>query len=104
MNKYWEDIPIGKENAASYSDLMTVWGLSKRGVRDRLHELSKYDSDDGMILIRSSKSRGFYRTDNHEQIAAYRREVYNRACHTFAPLRRIDRILGNNENQLVIEL
>ena len=101
---YWESIPIGKENAATYSDLMELWGMTKRSVRSKLHELSQKDNGDSLILIRSSKGRGFYRTDNRDEIAAYRREVYNRARHTFAPFRKIDRILENDENQLVIEL
>lgn len=101
---YWASIPIGKANAITYADLMGLWGMSKRGVRYKLHQLSQQDNGDGLVLIRSSKLRGFYRTDNREEIEAYRREVYNRARHTFAPFRKIDRILGHDENQLVIEL
>lgn len=101
---YWASIPIGKENAITYVDLMGLWGMNKRSVRSKLHQLSQHDNGDGLVLIRSSKLRGFYRTDKREEIEAYRREVYNRARHTFAPFRKIDRILGNDENQLVIEL
>lgn len=101
---YWASIPIGKENAITYADLMRMWGINKRGVRFKLHQLSQQDNGDGLVLIRSSKLRGFYRTDNREEIEAYRQEVYNRARHTFAPFRKIDRILGHNEAQLVIEL
>ena len=101
---YWASIPIGRENAISYTDLAGLWGMTKRSVRYKLHQLSQQDNGDGLVLIRSSKMRGFYRTDNREEIAAYRQEVYNRARHTFAPFRKIDRILGNSEGQLVIEL
>lgn len=101
---YWSDIPIGRENAASYYELGTKWGLSARGVRNKLHQLSKRDNGDGYVLIRSSNWAGFYKTDDRAEIEAYRREVLNRARHTFAPFKKIDRILGNSENQLIIEL
>lgn len=101
---YWTSLPIGRENAISYADLAALWGMTRRGVRYKLHQLSQQDNGDGFVLIRSSKLRGFYRTDNREEIAAYRQEVYNRARHCFAPFRKIDRILGHDENQLMIEL
>lgn len=101
---YWASIPIGRENAISYADLARLWGMNHRCVRDKLHRLSQQDNGDGFVLIRSSKLRGFYRTDNREEIAAYRREVYNRACHTFAPFKKINRVLGEDTNQLTIEL
>lgn len=101
---YWADIPKGRENAIDYYELMDKWGLTKRGVRNKLHQLSKQDNGDGFILIRSSNWCGFYKTDDRAEIEAYRQEVLNRARHTFAPFRKIDRILGHDENQLVIEL
>lgn len=104
IEEYWDLIPIGKENRVTYGELCLAWGVSKRTVRNILHRLSMQDDGSGLVLIRSSKGKGFYRTDNLEEIAAYRREVYNRARHTFAPFRKIDRILGHNESQLVIEL
>ena len=104
LEEYWDLIPIGKENRVTYSDLCLDWGMSERAVRNVLHQLSMRDDGSDYVLIRSSKLRGFYRTDNREEIEAYRREVYNRARHTFAPFRKIDRILGHDENQLVIEL
>lgn len=33
-------IPIGAENAATYSELSLWWGVSERHVRSILHELS----------------------------------------------------------------
>ena len=104
LEDYWADIPIGRENAIDYNELTIMWGMPKRSVRNKLHQLSKHDNGDGFVLIRSSNWCGFYKTDDRAEIEAYRREVLNRARHTFAPFRKIDRILGNNENQLVIEL
>lgn len=100
---YWQDIPIGRENAISYTDLMDAWGKTKRDVRATLHDLSRQDNGDGYILIRSSGHKGFYRTDDREEIEAYRRETLNRARRTFAPFAKIDRVLGYDERQLTIE-
>ena len=101
---HWASLPIGRENAITYSDLMDLWGMSKRGVRYRLHQLSQQDNGDGLVLIRSSSHKGFYRTDNKAEIEAYKRETLNRARHTFAPIRKINRILEQDETQLVIDL
>ena len=105
LDEYWETIPVGRENAVSYTELAIRWGVhSNRVVRNRLHQLSAYDNGDGLVLIRSSNWCGFYRTDDRDEIAAYRQEVYNRARRTFAPFKKINRILGTNENQMIIDL
>lgn len=100
---YWEFIPIGKQNRMTYRELSVAWGINKRSVRLVLHRLSEYDNGDGFVLIRSSKLRGFYRTDDPAEIEAYRREVVSRATKTFAPLRKINRVLGENEGQMAIK-
>ena len=104
MERYYVDIPIGKENAVTYQQLMAKWNCSHRKVRDILHELSGFDNGDGYILIRSSHGKGFYLTDNQTEIEKYRKECYNRAVHTFAPFKKINRILGNLDGQMVIDL
>lgn len=101
-SKYWEDIPIGKENAWKYETLCVVWGMDKRQVRNILHELSYYDNGDGLILIRSSSGVGFYRTSDPDEIKAYRAECLNRGRRTLAPLRKIDRVLSSDSAQLSI--
>lgn len=97
LEQLWEQIPIGKENAATYSELCEMWNMSERTVRKRLHELSYFDNGDNLILIRSSHGKGFYRTDNLAEIERYKRECTNRARHTFAPLRKIRRVLGTEK-------
>lgn len=104
LEYYWQSIPVGKENRVSYNDLSLRWGMNKRMVRHVLHRLSSIDNGDQMILIRSSSLNGFYRTDDRDEIRRYRQEVYNRARRTFAPFKKINRILDNNENQLIIDL
>lgn len=100
---YWSELPIGRENAVSYKELCPVWGLSERRVRKLLHDLSLYDNGDDYILIRSSSGRGFYRTDNAAEIKAYKKECLSKGKSVFAPVRKINRVLGADETQYSFE-
>ena len=100
LEMYWNDLPIGRDKAASYDELCELWGKGKRVIRGILHELSYYDNGDDMILIRSSMGKGFYKTDDHKEIARYRQECLSRGKRTFAPLRKIDRVLKPESGQL----
>lgn len=93
LEKFWDDIPVGRENAITYDELMQKWNFKERKVRTILHELSYFDNGDRFILIRSSRIKGFYKTDNLDEITRYQRECTNRARHTFAPLRKIRRVV-----------
>lgn len=96
---YWEDIPVGKENAVTYDDLWYIWNCSQRKARAILHELSLYDNGDNYILIRSSKGKGFYKTDDEAEIKAYKRECLNKGRSVFAPVKKINRVLNANTEQ-----
>lgn len=102
---FYNDIPIGKNNAISKDELAALWQMSEREVRRKVAELRAQDNGDNYVIISSSKTRGFYRTDNPEEIAAYKAETMNRARHTFRPLTKINRVLAqyDNANQYVIE-
>lgn len=97
---YWDEIPIGKENAVTYDDLREMWHKCKREVRRLLHELSLYDNGDNYILIRSGKTRGFYKTDDLDEIAAYRKECINKGRSVFAPVKKCNRVLNDYGGQL----
>ena len=100
---YWSEIPVGKENAATYPELILLWSRNARDVRQILHELSAFDNGDDYILIRSSKKGGgFYRTDNPDDIKAYRDECLAKGRSTFAPVKKINRVLKNNAEQIDI--
>ena len=92
--KYWQSIPVGKENAVTYPELEEAWGMCNRNVRQTLAELSRLDNGDNYILIRSSANRGFYLSDDLAEIAAYKRECKSRAIKTFAPIKKINRVLA----------
>lgn len=101
LEKRWESIPIGKENAVGYGELCYAWKKDERQVRAILHELSLYDAGDGLVLIRSAKSRGgFYRTADPEDMKAYRKECLNKGKSIFAPVRKINAILKAEEGAL----
>ena len=103
LETYWNDIPVGRENAVDYVTLRIRWGVSERGVRRILHDLSRYDNGDKYILIRSSKNRGFYKTAKIGEIEQFKRECINRARHTFAPLPKINRVLGTAEQVSIFD-
>lgn len=93
LNYYWKLLPYGREFALSYSELMHLWGVSKRQVRRIMERLSCVDNGDNYILIRTSKGGGFYLTDDPDDIAAYKRECYGRAMRVLTPLKKINRVL-----------
>lgn len=96
---YWDDIPIGYENAADYEWLCSIWECTERKARAILHELSLYDNGDNYILIRSGKRRGFYKTDDTDEIQAFKRECLNKGRSIFAPVKKINRVLNTNTEQ-----
>jgi hypothetical protein len=104
LSYYWDSIPIGKPNRKTYTELGDAWGVSRRTVRLILHRLSELDNGDGLILIRSATTRGFYRTDDPEEIEIYRREVMSKATSLFAPLKKIRRVQGEDDAQLRIKI
>jgi len=99
LNKLWNDIPVGKANAVTYENLCALWQCDERTARARLHTLSIYDNGDNYILIRSSKGKGFYKTDEEAEIKAYKRECLNKGRSIFAPVKKINRVLNANVEQ-----
>lgn len=103
LEMFWDEIPIGKENAVNYDYLKLLWGKDERAVRQVLHELSAFDNGDDYILVRSSRGNGFYRTDDQATLKAYRQECLNKGRSVFAPVKKINRVLQNNDYQFSIE-
>ena len=101
LELYWDEIPIGKENAITYSELTLMWGVKEREARLILHHLSSFDNGDDYILIRSSKNGGgFYKTMDSEIIKAYREECLAKGRSNFAPVKKINRVIRNNIEQI----
>lgn len=103
LERYWNDIPIGRENALQYDELESLWNACNRQVRNILHDLSIYDNGDDYVLIRSSSGRGFYKTDDVKTLEAFKKECLNKGKSIFAPIKKINRILNSNMDQLHFE-
>ena len=105
--QYYEDIPIGRENAITYQQLCLKWHCNERKVRSILHKLSSLDLDDRYILIGSSHGKGFYKTDDVAEIEKYIKECTNRAKNIFITIRKARKVLkdtkpaGEGENERV---
>lgn len=104
LEEYWETIPTGRENSMTYAELCDLWGTDKRRARNILHRLSEVDDGGDYVLIRTSAQRGFYKTNDREEIERYKQEIKSRAMNTFAPLKKINRILGDEECQITMDL
>lgn len=100
---YWNDIPTVKEKAVTYEELQMWWNESKREVRFILQALSAYDNGDNFVLIRSSRNKGFYKTDDKETIEKYKKECLNKGLSTLAPIKKINRIMAENKEQFSFE-
>lgn len=103
LEKYWDDIPVGKENAVTYEELMIVWGTKAREVRKIMHALSLFDNGDDYVLVRSGKVKGFYKTDEPGELWLYKRECLNKGRSIFAPVKKINRVLRVNDEQFSLE-
>ena len=73
-----ELIPYGKENAISKQELMQLTGLSERVVRKKIHDLRQE-----YVIISSSHRKGFYRTNDLQEINDFIEETKRRAFNTF---------------------
>lgn len=101
LEKMYDSIPVGKENAISKERLQELWGFTnERAVRKTIAELRKLDNGDNFIIVSTSGCKGFYKTDDPEDILRYKKETLNRAKHTFAPLGKVNRILMESDTQL----
>lgn len=94
MEKYYNDIPIGKQNAATKEFLTAKWGVTERAVRKIIQELRLADFGDDYIIISLSTGKGYYKSNDLEEIKAFKKEVTNRGRHTFLPLMKVNRILA----------
>lgn len=96
---YWNDIPCVKAEAVTYDELTMWWHENQRQVRKILHELSAYDNGDDFVLIRSGKNKGFYKTNDKNEIEAYKKECLTKGRSVFAPIKKINRVLSENTQQ-----
>lgn len=105
FEEMYNDIPIGRNKAVTKEALMKKWGATnERTVRLIISELRNMDNGDNYIIVSFSGGKGYYRTDDYREIERYKTETINRAKHTFAPLRKINRVLAPYEAPEQLEL
>ena len=73
MEKYYNDIPVGKQNAVTKEVLTVKWGMTERGVRKVIQELRLADFGDDYIIISLSTGKGYYKSNDLEEIKAYKK-------------------------------
>lgn len=74
-----EHIPVGRENAISRDQLARLTGLSDREVRRQIAELRAEDTDDDLVIASSSRrGRGYFLTDQPDEIKAFIAEMLKR--------------------------
>ena len=100
LEEMYNDIPIGKHNAISRQALTALWGVSDRVARQKIAEMRRLDNGDNFAIISNSNGRGYYRTDNIKEIMQFKKETTARGKQTFNALRKINRILQTNTNQM----
>ena len=100
LEEMYNDIPIGKRNAISRQALTALWGVSDRVARQKIADMRRQDNGDNYAIISASNGRGYYRTDNIKEIMQFKKETTARGKQTFNALRKINRILLTNRDQL----
>lgn len=70
-----EFIPIGKENAISRRDLCRMTGTNDREVRREIARLRSEDDGTDVVIVSASRGRGYYRTDNVDEIKGFIAEM-----------------------------
>lgn len=105
LEKYWEDIPTGEENAISRAALMRKWSMTDRGVRRVICELRNDERfRDAVICSSSHRNEGYFKSTEPAHISQFIKETRNRAINTLKPAKnaaRVLRILQTGEGQTV---
>lgn len=91
-----EHIPIGRENAITRAELMALWGMSDRDVRETIATMRSRPTDDPYAIISSSSSPpGYWRSDAFAELERYVRETGARARNTLKAASDARRVLGD---------
>ena len=87
-----EFIPKGKENAISRAKLAQLTGLPDRSLRDHIKRANRVLTAQGMAILSSSGARGYWISEELEEMEEYLRESTHRARSQFfndAPIRSL---------------
>lgn len=104
LERYWDDIPTGKENAISRAALMRKWNKSDREVRRIICDLRNDERFGDAVICSSHRNEGYFKSTEPAHIAQFIKETRNRAINTLKPAKnaaRVLRILQTGEGQTV---
>ena len=87
------DIPIGRENAIPWQELALKWNTDQRGVRLIIAELRASKSGDGYAILSTTRGRGYWRSDNSEEIDGFVAEIEAMSRHLHLATKDAKRIL-----------
>ena len=92
-----EDIPIGAENAISRKTLAAIWNLSDRETRRIVADLRTIDDGTDYVIVSVSRGKGYYRTQDIDQIKHFINEMTKLIRNTFRAIKTAKRILRRLE-------
>lgn len=72
-------IPFGRENAVTRTELRRITGKSDRKIREEIEQARR----EGHIIINNQDGRGYYRTDDPDEIAKQYRQQRRRGCRSW---------------------
>ena len=82
-------IPFGRENAITRKELCSLTKLSDRKLREQIEQARR----EGHIIINNQDGRGYYRTDDPDEIARQYRQQRRRAMSILAQQKHMRRLL-----------
>lgn len=82
-------IPFGRENAVTRTELRRITGKSDRKIREEIEQARR----EGHIIINNQDGRGYYRTDDPDEIARQYRQQRRRAMSILAQQKYMRRLL-----------
>src|SRR5690554_4561349 len=99
LERLYEMLPIGKQNAITRAELSRLWGLSDRAARLVISELRRIDFGDKFVIVSFSDGKGYYKTADLEEIEAFANEMRSRALNILVPLNKANRLISQAGSQ-----
>lgn len=73
-----EHIPVGRDNAITRQRLCEITGQNDRTVRHQISELRAKDDGSDMVIVSVSNGRGYFRSNNPDDIRHFIAEMQKR--------------------------
>lgn len=93
-----EHIPVGRDNAVTRQRLCDITGLNDREVRRQISELRAKDDDSNLVIVSVSNGRGYFRSDNPDDIRHFIAEMQKRNRMVYQAIKIAKRTLKRIDN------